>query len=215
MLSETSVIADTRVIPCTGHDSMLLSLSRTHSPLLTRSIMVITDNSDNTGAGEIYGGGDITKVLESYVPLAVGRVIGEYKGIVNYIRNNGYVSRGNNGQGFRRLDLSNLKSMVHTETAVECALLDLIGKLLNLPVCELLGDRQRGDKVVILGYLFYCQDHMRTDMKYLDEGDSDDKWFNLRYRTTMTTDRIAENTYVMKEKYGLKDFKLKGGILND
>ena len=214
MLSKTPVITDMKVIPCAGYDSMLLSLSGAHSPLFTRNIVVITDNSGNTGVGEVHGGDDITKILESYVPLVVGRTIGEYKSIVSCIRNNGYVPGGNDGQGLQKLDLSNLKFVVHAETAVECALLDLMGKFLGLPVCELLGDGQQRDKVVILGYLFYCQDHTKTDMKYLDESDSDDKWFSLRRRTAMTTDRIVENAYAMKEKYGFKDFKLKGGVLN-
>ena len=30
----------------------------------------------------------------------------------------------------------------------------------------------------------------------------------------MTTDRIVENAHAMKERYGFKDFKLKGGVLN-
>ncbi len=57
----------------------------------------------------------------------VGRTIGEYKSIVSCIRNNGYVPGGNDGQGLQKLDLSNLKFVVHAETAVECALLDLMG----------------------------------------------------------------------------------------
>ena len=118
MLSKTPVITDMKVIPCAGYDSMLLSLSGAHSPLFTRNIVVITDNSGNTGVGEVHGGDDITKILESYVPLVVGRTIGEYKSIVSCIRNNGYVPGGNDGQGLQKLDLSNLKFVVHAETAV-------------------------------------------------------------------------------------------------
>lgn len=214
MLSKTPVITDMKVIPCAGYDSMLLSLSGAHAPLFTRNIVVITDNSGNTGVGEVHGGEDITKILESYIPLVVGKTIGEYKSIVSCIRNHGYVPEGNDGQGLQKLDLSNLKFVVHAETAVECALLDLMGKFLGLPVCELLGDGQQRDKVVILGYLFYCQDSSRTDMEYLDENSSDDGWYRLRRKAAMTTDRIVENAYAMKEKYGFKDFKLKGGVLN-
>lgn len=214
MLSKTPVITDMKVIPCAGYDSMLLSLSGAHAPLFTRNIVVITDNSGSTGVGEVHGGDDITKILESYIPLVVGKTIGEYKSIISCIRNHGYVPEGNDGQGLQKLDLSNLKFVVHAETAVECALLDLMGKFLGLPVCELLGDGQQRDEVVILGYLFYCQDSSRTDMEYLDESSSDDGWYRLRRKTAMTTERIVENAYAMKEKYGFKDFKLKGGVLN-
>ena len=214
MLSKTPVITDMKVIPCAGYDSMLLSLSGAHGPLFTRNIVIITDNSGSTGIGEVHGGDDITKILESYIPLVVGKTIGEYKSIISSIRNNGYVPGGNDGQGLQKLDLSNLKFVVHAETAVECALLDLLGKFLGLPVCELLGDGQQRDEVVILGYLFYCQDYTKTDMAYLDESGSHDRWFSLRRRPAMTADRIVENAHAMKERYGFKDFKLKGGVLN-
>ena len=214
MLSKTPVITDMKVIPCAGYDSMLLSLSGAHGPLFTRNIVIITDNSGSTGIGEVHGGDDITKILESYIPLVVGKTIGEYKSIISSIRNNGYVPGGNDGQGLQKLDLSNLKFVVHAETAVECALLDLLGKFLGLPVCELLGDGQQRDEVVILGYLFYCQEYTKTDMAYLDESGSHDRWFSLRRRPAMTTDRIVENAHAMKERYGFKDFKLKGGVLN-
>jgi len=214
MLSKTPVITDMKVIPCAGYDSMLLSLSGAHGPLFTRNIVIITDNSGSTGIGEVHGGDDITKIPESYIPLVVGKTIGEYKSIISSIRNNGYVPGGNDGQGLQKLDLSNLKFVVHAETAVECALLDLLGKFLGLPVCELLGDGQQRDEVVILGYLFYCQDYTKTDMAYLDESGSHDRWFSLRRRPAMTADRIVENAHAMKERYGFKDFKLKGGVLN-
>lgn len=214
MMSKTPVVTDMKVIPCAGYDSMLLSLSGAHAPLFTRNIVVITDNSGNTGVGEVHGGDDITKILESYVPLVVGRPIGEYKSIVNDIRRGGFRPEGNDGEGLQNLDLNNLKFVVHAETAVECALMDLFGKYIGVPVCELLGDGQQRDEVVILGYLFYCQDPKKTDMDYLDESSSADGWFKIRRKPAMDTARILENAHAMKEKYGFKDFKLKGGVLN-
>lgn len=88
-MSKTPVITDMKVIPCAGYDSMLLSLSGAHGPLFTRNIVIITDNSGSTGIGEVHGGDDITKILESYIPLVVGKTIGEYKSIISSIRNNG------------------------------------------------------------------------------------------------------------------------------
>ena len=101
MLSKTPVITDMKVIPCAGYDSMLLSLSGAHSPLFTRNIVIITDNSGSTGIGEVHGGDDITKILESYIPLVVGKTIGEYKSIISSIRNNGYVPAAMTARGCR------------------------------------------------------------------------------------------------------------------
>ena len=46
--------------------------------------------------------------------------------------------------------------------ALEAALLDLLGKALNVPVCELLGPGKQRDAVTVLGYLFYVGDRNKT-----------------------------------------------------
>ncbi|MGE4284390.1 MAG: glucarate dehydratase, partial [Clostridia bacterium] len=83
----TPIVTDMKVIPVAGHDSMLLSLSGGHYPFFTRNIVVLTDSSGNTGLGEVHGGDDIRKVLESYTPLVVGNPIGDYKRIINDLKN--------------------------------------------------------------------------------------------------------------------------------
>ena len=208
------VITDMKVIPVAGYDSMLMSLSGAHAPYFTRNLVILTDSSGNIGVGEVHGGDDITKSLESYIPLVVGREIGDYKNIIRIIRNGGYVPEGNDGEGIQGLDLNKLKFVVHAETAVECALLDLLGKFLNLPVCALMGDGQQRDEVVTLGYLFYVSDKSKTDLPYIDESNSSDPWFKVRRKTALTPEAIVEQAQALNEKYGVKDFKLKGGVLN-
>jgi L-alanine-DL-glutamate epimerase-like enolase superfamily enzyme len=48
---------------------------------------------------------------------------------------------------------------VNAVAALEAALLDLLGKALNVPVCELLGPGKQRDAVTVLGYLFYRRSH--------------------------------------------------------
>ena len=213
MLSKTPVITDMKVIPCAGYDSMLLSLSGAHGPLFTRNIVIITDNSGSTGIGEVHGGDDITKILESYIPLVVGKTIGEYKSIISSIRNNGYVPGGNDGQGLQKLDLSNLKFVVHAETAVECALLDLMGKFLEVPAAALMGDGIQRERVRFLSYLFYVGDRKKTDLEYEEEPDADCDWYRLRHEEALTPEAIVALAKATHEKYGFEDFKLKGGVL--
>ena len=59
------------------------------------------------------------------------------------------------GEGIQTLDISKLKFVVKAEWAIECALLDLLGQYMDLPMCELLGNGKQRDKVETLGYLFY------------------------------------------------------------
>jgi glucarate dehydratase len=212
LMRGTPEIVDMKVIPVAGYDSMLLTLSGAHGPIFTRNIVILKDNSGNIGLGEVHGGNDITKTLESYIPLVIGRQIGDYRNILNLIRNGGYQAAGNDGRGLQGLNLKNMKFVVKAETAVESALLDLLGKYMNLPVASLLGDGIQRDKVLVLGYLFYIGDKDKTDLPYIDESDNNDIWFRTRRRSALTTEAVVEEAQVLKEKYGFGNFKLKGGV---
>ncbi|VDR25066.1 Glucarate dehydratase-related protein [Raoultella terrigena] len=57
---------------------------------------------------------------------------------------------------------------VNAVAALEAALLDLLGKALNVPVCELLGPGKQRDAVTVLGYLFYIGDRNKRNLPYLE-----------------------------------------------
>ncbi len=70
------------------------------------------------------------------------------------------------------------------------------------------------DKVETLGYLFYVSDKNKAkELNYLDESDSTDPWYKLRRQEMLTPERIVEQAQVLHEKYGFRNFKLKGGVL--
>ena len=206
------VITEMLVIPVAGNDSMLLSLSGAHGPFFTRNIVILKDSSGNTGLGEVHGGEAITQALEESVPLVKGRQINEYRSILKTLTER-HNARSRNSEGLQNLSLANLKDVVHSETAIESALLDLWGKFLNMPVCDLLGDGRQREDVVVLGYLFYQADKGKTDLPYIDESESDNPWFRVRRKEAMDSRAIVEQAHALKEYYGFSDFKLKGGVL--
>lgn len=212
MTKGTPIVTDMKVIPVAGYDSMLFNLGGAHGPIFTRNIVILTDNSGNTGLGEVHGGANITKKLESYIPLVVGRQIGDYRGILQSISRKSYEEE-NMGGGLQDYNLANLSTVVHAETAVESALLDLLGKFMDLPVAALLGDGQQRDAVRTLAYLFYIGDKDKTELPYIDDTDGGDNWFRLRRREAITKEAVVELAHAAKERYGVKDFKLKGGVL--
>lgn len=209
----TPVVTEMTVIPVAGYDSMLLTLSGAHAPFFTRNIVILKDSSGNTGLGEVHGGEHITKALEDYKPFVVGQPIGDHKRIINNLRYGARDTDENDGEGLQGLDLKNLRFVVHAEVAVESALLDLLGQYMNLPVAALLGDGQQRDSVLMLGYLFYVADKNKVDLSYIDESSSKDNWFRIRRQRALTTEEILEQAHAAKERYGFKDFKLKGGVL--
>lgn len=212
MKNEFPVITEMKVIPVAGYDSMLLSLSGAHAPFFTRNLVILKDSSGNTGVGEVHGGEAITKALEDVVPLVVGQQISSYRAVLKKLTDI-HNARSKNSEGLQNLSLANLKDVVHSETAIECAMLDLWGQFLNLPVCELLGDGRQRDDVVTLGYLFYQEDKRKTDLPYIDESTSSNPWYKIRRNPFMDSKAIVEQAQALKEYYGFKDFKLKGGVL--
>lgn len=202
-----------QVIPVAGYDSMLMTLSGAHSPWFTRNLVIIEDSSGNRGIGEIHGGEYTSEVLRSYISYVEGEYIANYRKILNKIHKS---ENPNNqdGEGIQTLDISKLKFVVRSEWAIECALLDLLGQHLGVPMCDLLGEGQQRDKVETLGYLFYVSDKNKAvnDLPYLDEKDSEDEWFKLRREEMLTHERIVEQAKALNKKYGFKNFKLKGGV---
>lgn len=209
MTTTTPKVTEMQVIPVAGHDSMLLNLSGAHSPYFTRNIVIMKDNSGNTGIGEVPGGEKIRQTLEDAKDLIVGKTLGNYKNVMNDVRQR-FADRDAGGRGLQTFDL---RTTIHVVTAIEAAMLDLLGQFLNVPVAALLGDGQQRNEVEMLGYLFYIGDRTKTDLPYQSEPHATCDWYRLRHEKALTPEtivRLAETSY---EKYGFNDFKLKGGVL--
>lgn len=91
-----------------------------------------------------------------------------------------------------------------------------MGQFLGVPMCQLLGEGRQRREVEVLGYLFYVSDKGKVplgEMQYLDERNSADPWFRLRREEILTPERIVEEAQALTEKYGFRNFKLKGGVL--
>ena len=205
----TPVVTELRVVPVAGHDSMLLNLSGAHGPYFTRNIVVLRDSAGNTGVGEVPGGESIRQTLEDARPLVIGQPIGNYQRVLNTMRQT-FANRDAAGRGLQTFDL---RITVHAVTAVEAALLDLLGQHLGVPVAALLGEGQQRDAVKMLGYLFYIGDRSRTDLAYRNEAEADNDWFRLRHEEALTPEAVVRLAQAAKDRYGFSDFKLKGGVL--
>ncbi len=209
MTSSTPLVTDLRVIPVAGRDSMLLNLSGAHGPYFTRNLLILTDSSGRTGVGEVPGGEKIRQTLEDARALVVGQSIGSHLGVLQNMHKQ-FADRDTGGRGLQTFDL---RTTIHAVTAVESALLDLMGQYLGVPVAALLGEGQQRDAVEMLGYLFYVGDRTKTGLDYNSEPGADNAWSRLRHETALTPDAIVRQAEAARERYGFNDFKLKGGVL--
>ncbi|HMS27874.1 MAG TPA: glucarate dehydratase [Burkholderiaceae bacterium] len=206
----TPRITQMRVIPVAGHDGMLMNLSGAHAPFFTRNIVILTDSSGNRGVGEVPGGEKIRQTLQDAEALVVGQSIGNYNAVLNSIRET-FASRDSAGRGQQTFDM---RITIHAVTAVESALLDLLGQFLHVPVAALLGDGQQRNSVAVLGYLFYVGDSNATDLPYISEPNSQDDWKRVRHEKAMGAEGIVRLAEAAQARYGFQDFKLKGGVLS-
>jgi glucarate dehydratase len=198
-----------RVIPVAGSDSMLLNLSGAHAPYFTRNVVLLTDDAGHTGAGEVPGGARIRQVLEDAGTAILGRPIASYLEILQTIQTR-FGDRDTAGRGLQTFDM---RISVHAVTAIESALLDLLGQFLGVPVAALLGEGRQRSSVPVLGYLFYVGDRRKTDLPYASDPRQNDPWLRLRHEPALTTEAVLRLAEAAQARYGFHDFKLKGGVL--
>ena len=202
-------VTSMRVVPVAGHDSMLLNLSGAHGPFFTRNVVIIEDNAGHRGVGEVPGGEKIRRTIEDARELVVGQTLGRHNQVLDEMRRR-FADRDAGGRGLQTFDL---RTTIHAVTAVESAMLDLLGQHLGLAVADLLGEGRQRDSVEMLGYLFFIGDRKRTNLPYDSAEGAKDEWLRLRHEEAMTPESVARLAEAAYARYGFNDFKLKGGVL--
>jgi len=206
----TPTITRLQAIPVAGRDSMLMNLSGAHGPFFTRNLLVLTDSAGRTGVGEVPGGEKILQTLEDAAELVVGQTLGNVQQMLHSMQQR-FADRDSGGRGLQTFDL---RTTIHAVTAVESALLDLLGQHLGVPVAALLGEGQQRESVEMLGYLFFVGDRTKTGSPYASQPDADNDWFRVRHEEAMTPAAIVRQAEAAHQRYGFNDFKLKGGVLS-
>ena len=193
------VVTEMTVIPVAGRDSMLLNLSGAHGPFFTRNIVIMKDNAGHTGISEVPGGEKIRELLDETKDLVRGKSLGEYNNILSLVRQK-YGEKDSGGRGLQTYDL---RVTIHAITAIETALLDLLGQFLGQPVAALLGTGQQREKVEMLGYLFYIGDRKKTNLPYPDNSRQKNDWIRLRSCEALTPGDIVRQAEAAHQRYGL------------
>ena len=205
---DTPRVTSMRVIPVAGLDSMLLNLSGAHGPHFTRNLVLIDDESGHCGAGEVPGGEAIRTVLEKSRPLVVGSLVGDREPVLASVSKH-FGGLDGSGRGVQTYDQ---RIAIHAVTAIESALLDLLGQHLAVPVSALLGNGQQRERVDVLGYLFFIGDRKRTPLPFRAEPDAADAWLRLRNEEALTIPSVLRVAEAAQQRYGFSNFKLKGGV---
>ena len=188
---------------------MLLNLSGAHAPFFTRNLLILRDSAGHLGVGEVPGGEKIRRTLADARELVVGQAIGGHQRVLQQVQQR-FAERDAGGRGLQTFDQ---RTTIHAVTAIESAMLDLLGQHLEVPVAALLGEGQQRDAVEMLGYLFYIGDRQKTDLPYVNDPGAGNDWFRLRHELALTPQAVVRLAEAARDRYGFNDFKLKGGVL--
>lgn len=189
---------------------MLLNLSGAHAPYFSRIVLIITDETGVEGISEIPCSTSILNLLNQVSDQLRGANPFRYKSLVASILDE-YNHLDVGGRGNQTFDQ---RTAIHVATAVEAALLDLVGKIMGLPVCELLGKGIQRRSIPFLGYLFFVGDSSSCPMDYRQEIAQPSRWQANRRKPALDAASIVAQAELVGEEYGFTDFKLKGGVFS-
>jgi len=195
------LITDLLLHPIAISDPPLRSSYGRHAPFALRTIVELKTDSGLTGISETYGGDGPLAGLESVRRRVIGmdpfRLAELYRDLTAEPAHALEGVPGERTQTYLVPGENPLDRHARTFAAIEIACLDLIGKAVGKPVCDVIGGRVR-DEVSFSAYLFY-----KHGMPGGDE-----------YGEVLDAKSCVRECRQMIAKYGFREIKLKGGVLD-
>jgi glucarate dehydratase len=188
-------------------DPPLRSSYGLHAPFALRTIVEIKTDDGLTGISETYGGDGPLAALESVRTSLIGRdpflLAGFFQELAQKAEKEMAEAPGGRSQTYLVPGENPLDRHTRTYAAIEIACLDLIGKAVNRPVCDVIGGRVR-DAVPFSAYLFY---------KHGGGGGVGGDAREDEYGEVLDAEACVGECRQMIAKYGFREIKLKGGVL--
>jgi glucarate dehydratase len=195
-------ITDLRVHSIAIADPPLRSSYGLHAPYALRTIIEVESNSAIIGIAETYGGDAQARELEALRPQVLGsdpyRLTGVLSPMVEGLGGGEARSQTQLVPGENPLDAS-----TRTYAAIEVACLDLIGKTVGKPVCDLIGGRVRHE-IPFSAYPFY---------KHVGGGGEGADAREDEYGEALKPEALVRQVLQMVATYGFGSIKFKGGVL--
>ncbi len=201
-------IVEYRVTPIAFGDPPLRAAFGLHAPYALRTIIEIVADDGSTGVSETHGGAAVVADLEAVRDLVLGRDPFQLAPLEDALWSSG----GRWGEIGSALWEGRLHSPPRTFGAIEVACLDLIGKALGRPVCDLLGGRVR-DRVPFSAYLFYKHAGAGGPWGFECDPAATDGWPAALQREALAAEPLVEQAQAMCAAFGFQSLKLKGGVL--
>jgi glucarate dehydratase len=196
------LISDLRVHPVAIADAPLRSSYGLHAPYALCTIIELTTTDGLTGISETYGGDQQLATFESIRPRVVGMDPFALTALWRDLTHT--EEQGERSQTYLLPGENPADRGARAFAAIEIACLDLIGKAVDKPVCDVVGGRAR-DAAPFSAYLFY---------KHGGGGGLGDDEREDEYGECLTPESMVRQARQMTSQYGFREIKLKAGVLD-
>ena len=201
-------IVEMRVHSIAIADPPLRSSYGLHAPYALRTVLELKSDDGVTGISETHGGDTIARGFEALKPRIIGaegadpyRLAGLLLPMIEEDPKSTSLDRS---QTYHVPGENPLDAAARLYSAIEIASLDLIGKSVGKPVCDLLGGRVR-DAVPFSAYPFY---------KHAGGGGEGADARPDEYGEALTPQALVRQVKQMVARYGFRDIKFKTGVLD-
>ena len=199
-------IKEVVVTPIAIVDPPLLNAAGLHAPYALRTIVEVITDDNITGISEIPGNIAINEALEAAGKLIIGKDPFQLNKIKKILEKN----FGKEDMSKRGLTPWDQRKLVHIFSSIEVACLDIIGKIINRPVVDLLGGKLR-DRVPFAAYLFYKPEGTGGELEFNTDGNATG-WPKARQASAVNPQQMVQQAIAMCKEFGFKSIKLKGGV---
>ena len=203
-------ITELNITPIAITDPPLLNAAGLHAPFALRVIVEVVSDDNIYGLGELPGSADVIADLEAIKPLVIGRDPFALNALAQSLDEHfGGTSSGDASKTTMRATIPSRRA-ARAFAAIEVACLDLVGKAIGRPVCDLLGGKVR-ERVPFSAYLFYKHAGAGGDLGF-DIDPSATGWAAARQAEALTPDGLVAQAQAVCAAFGFKSIKLKGGV---
>ena len=197
-------IVDMRIHSIAIADPPLRSSYGLHAPYALRTILELKSNDGITGIAETYGGDAPAQALQALRSQLIGGNPYQITGFLNsMVEGKPTGNSADRSQTYLVPGENPLDATARTYSAVETACLDLIGKTVGQPLCDLIGGRVRNE-VPFSAYPFY---------KHAGGGGEGDDKREDEYGECLSPETIVRQVKQMRAQYGFSSIKFKAGVL--
>ncbi len=199
-------IADMQVTMVAISDPPLLNAAGLHAPYALRLIVELFSDDGISGLGEIPGSVETEAALNAAREVVIGSDPFQRNALEAALRTWLTVDEG----GQRGDEPWDARQFMHVLSALEVACLDLVGKAVGRPVCDLLGGRVR-DAVPFAAYLFYKYEGAGGALGF-DTDPQATGWAAARQAAALDPAGVVAQAQAMCSAFGFHSIKLKGGV---